>query len=146
MMTNAQRIERLNCLLRVLCRSVAQYARGASPWTPPERQAVAEAIADLANDQDYYAGKVAAAVQQRGGRPEPDTFPMDFTAINDLSIDYLLRTVLEGHRRDTAELERCAAALSDDPALGELAEEIVGNARGHGEILARLQRPTPNAA
>ena len=141
MMTNAQRIDRLNCLLRVLCRSVAQYARDAHPWTPPQRRAVAEAIADLANDQQHYAGKVAAAIQDLDGRPEPDTFPLDFTAINDLSIDYLLRTVLEGHRRDATELERCAAELRGDPTLHELAEEIVGNARGHAEILAKLQGP-----
>jgi bacterioferritin (cytochrome b1) len=137
-MTDARAVELLNCLLRTLCRSVAAYARDARPWARPDQQELVRAIDDLADDQQHYARRVTDAILELGGAPEPDTFPLDYSAINDIAIDYLLQAVIEGQDRDLAQLEQCAIALAELPPLGDLAREILGNARGHAEILAKL--------
>jgi hypothetical protein len=141
-MSRCDEIDVLNRLLRTLCRSLAMYVREARPWTPPGHEAAVAAMGQLAADQEHYVARVAAAIQQCGGRPETGAFPLRFTAINDLSADYLLSALAEHHGRDLLQIEACAAELAGLPELCALAEEIAGNARGHAEILARLLTQT----
>ena len=127
----------LNRLLHVLCRSLPMYLRDARPWSGPGQQPIQRAIDNLVGDQQMYAQRVAEAIAELDGGPDPGRFPMEFTAIHDLSLDFLLQKVIERQRRDLAAIERCAADLAGAPSLHALAEEILGNARGHLEILEK---------
>lgn len=60
---------------------------------------------------------------------------MSFTAKNDLSLTYLRREVIEHQEQDIASIERCVERLEGVPTLRSLGEEILGNAKGHLEIL-----------
>jgi len=111
------------------------YLRDASPWTGPGQQRTQQAIDSLVSDQQMYAQRVAEAITEFDGGPDQGRFPMEFTAVHDLSLDFLLQKVIERQRRDLAAIERCAADLAGIPSLRSLAEEILGNARGHLEIL-----------
>ncbi len=74
-------------------------------------------------------------------RPDPGRFAMHMTAKNDLSLGFLLREVIAQQEQDVAAIERYAAGLEEIASLHSLAEEILGNARGHLDILKEL----PNA-
>jgi hypothetical protein len=63
---------------------------------------------------------------------------MSMTAKNDLSLEFLLREVIDDQRRAAAAIEHCAAGLEDVPALHSLAEETFGNVRGHVDILTEM--------
>jgi hypothetical protein len=83
---------------------------------------------------------VAQAILDLGGHPSPGPFPYQFTAIHDLAIDYLLQRLIDGDRRDVAQIGRCTEDLAELPPLAALAEEIYGNARGHLETLEQLRK------
>ncbi len=63
---------------------------------------------------------------------------MEFASMNDAGLDYLLGQVIESLRRDLPRIEHCAAELADFPALCALAEEALGNAQAHLDILERI--------
>ena len=66
-------------------------------------------------DQQRYARRVAEAITRRGGRPNPGHFPVEFTAKNDLALDFLFREVVAHQEHDVAMIERCAAELESAP-------------------------------
>jgi hypothetical protein len=78
---------------------------------------------------------VAEAIGERGGRPDPGRFPTEFAAKNDLSLAFLLREIVESQRDEIASIERCVGQLEAESALHALAEEVLGNAKGHLDIL-----------
>ena len=125
----------LNKLLGILCRSLPAYLADARPWSRIGRHEMQTLLDRLAADQQRYARRVADAISHRGGQPNPGHFPPEFTAKNDLALDFLFREVLVHQEHDVAMIERCAAELETAPALHALAEEILGNARGHFDIL-----------
>jgi hypothetical protein len=130
-------IDSLNCLLRTLSRSLAMYLSDARPWANREDMPAWREIDDLVFDQTHYAQRVSEAISERDGRLDPGSFPAAYTAIHDLSLEFLYRKVIESHCRDIETIERCAAELDDYPALESLADEILGNARGHLELLEK---------
>jgi len=128
----------LNRMLGVLCRSLPAYLADARPWTRFHRLRIQAAVDRLAADGRMYAERVAEAITRLGGRPDPGRFPTEFSAKNDLAIDFLLREVIDNQEQDTAMLEHCAVELEGVSSLHALAEEILGNARGHLEVLKGL--------
>ena len=87
-----------------------------------------------------YAERVADAIVQCGGQPDPGRFPTEFAAKNDLSIEFLLREVVADQERDVAAIAACVGRLGGASALHALAEEILGNAKGHLDILQELMK------
>jgi hypothetical protein len=128
----------LNRLLVLLCRSLPAYLADAEPWAQADRRPIRTAIDRLTADQQIYAGRVAEAIVQRGGRPNPGPFPSEFAAKNDLSLEFLLREIAEYQEHDLLSLEHCAAQLEGEPALHALAEEILGNTKGHLDVLREM--------
>lgn len=128
----------LNRLLHILSRSLPRYLQDAKPYARPDQAALCNAIDALAADQAHYARLTAEAIENAGGMPEPQAFSAGLGAVNDLGVDYLLREVLRRHRDETAQIEAIDAELACSIAHGPLAREILGNARGHLDILERL--------
>jgi hypothetical protein len=128
----------LNRLFRMLCRSLPAYLADAKTGGWPDRESIRAAVERLAADQRMYAERVAEAITARGGRPDPGGFPTEFAAKNDLSLAFLLREVVASQREETAAIGQCVGQLEGESALHALAEEILGNAKGHLEILAEM--------
>jgi bacterioferritin (cytochrome b1) len=133
-------IPTLNRLLALLCRSLPAYLADARPWTATGDRRLQGAVEQLAADQRRYARRVAEAITQLGGRPDPGRFPAAFAAKNDLSLGFLLEEVLDHQERDVSLVARCAAELEGVPALHALAEEILGNAKGHLDVLREIAK------
>jgi hypothetical protein len=128
----------LNRLLALLCRSLPAYLADVKTLGHPEGEKVRAALNRLVADERMYAQRVADAIVQCGGRPEPGQFPTEFAAKNDLSLDFLLRQIVAHQDEDVAQIARCAEQLESDSALHALAEEVLGNAKGHLDLLAEL--------
>jgi hypothetical protein len=134
-MNEFQAILVLNRLLNILCRSLSAYMADAKPWARTEQRPLEAAFDRLVSDQRLYAQRVSDAIVQLGGRPDPGGFPTEFTAKNDLSLKFLLQNVIEFQRQELEFIEQCAVGLESEPALHALAEEILGNAKGHLDVL-----------
>ena len=133
-------IQALNRLLRTLCSSLPMYLADAKPWTRSEDTKLTAAMCHLVADRQMYAQRLAEAVESRGGRPDTGRFSTEFTAKNDLSLEFLLIELIDDQEQDVAAIERYVAQLAGDPALHALAEEILGNARGHLDILVEIAK------
>jgi hypothetical protein len=137
-MKSPEAVPVLNELLRVLCRSLPAYLADAKPWAHSDHQQFQTALDQLVADQQRYAQLVTEAIEAHGGRPDPGRFAMQWTAKNDLSLGFLLQEVIDQQERDVTAVAQCAAALDEIAPLHSLAEEILGNARGHLDILKEI--------
>lgn len=138
-MNAAENIAVLNRLLQVLCRSLAAYLSDATSWARPESRRMRVAVEHLVSDQQGYAQQVAEAVEAIGGRAHPGRFPLEFAAKNDLSLEYLVDEIIDDQEQSVVVIEHCAVLLEGAPSLHALAEEILGNAKGHLDILKDLR-------
>lgn len=130
----------LERLLRLLCRSLAAYLADARPWARADDHRLQEALDHLVADQQMYARRVAEAITERGGRPDPGQFSTTTAGKNDLGLAFLLQEVIADQQRAAAVVEQCAAQLENAPPLHALAEEILGNIRGHLDILGEMTK------
>jgi hypothetical protein len=131
-------IRLLNELLRLLCRSLPAYLAEARPWAHCEDQRLHVSLERLAADQRRYAERVAHAITELGSRPNSGHFPKGYAAKNDLALEFLRAEVIQQQEKDIAMIQRCAAGLEATASLHALAEEILGNARAHLEILKEM--------
>ena len=63
---------------------------------------------------------------------------MTFTDLHDLSLEFLTKQLIAHQRRDVHAIEARVPRLARDIEGQVLVEEIVGNARGHLEMLESL--------
>lgn len=139
-MQATEAIPTLNRLMTVLCRSLPAYLVDAKPWTRTVAGEPFTAIARLAADQHRYARHLANALSELGKQPSYGRFPAAFAAKNDLALDFLLKDVVACQQEDVKTIEGYAVELEGIPALHALAEEILGNAKGHLDILRGLAK------
>ena len=139
-MNSLQTIQVLNKLLRILCRSLPAYLADAKPWGQSEDQQLRAALDQLVADQQRYARRVSETIVERGCRPDPGRFPTEFTAKNDLALEFLRREMIRQQEQDVVVIQGCAAELEGTASLHSLAEEILGNAKGHLDILKEMTK------
>ena len=137
-MDQAKIADTLGRLLHILCRSLPMYLEEARPWTRRDDQPAQRALANLVADQRMFSGRVAQTILDLDGNPALGRFPTAFTSLHDLSIEFLMPRIVECQRRDLQAIEQCVHELAGTPMVRPLAEEILGNARGHLDILDAL--------
>jgi hypothetical protein len=137
-MNDAATLDCLNRLLATLYRSLPQYLHEADPWTRYGQQQAAERLAQIIADQQRDCGRLAELILDRGGQLETGEFPMEFTDLHFLSLDFLLKELVRHQRQDIARIQRCVDQLKHDSQARELGEEILGSERAHLETLEEL--------
>lgn len=137
-MTHPDTLSQLNRLLTIEFRSLPMYLHDADPWASSADDAAREALTNIIADQMQMSQQIAAYIQDLGEAPTPDEFPMEFTDLHFLSLDYLLNELLRYQQAAVAGLEECVAALSDDRDACSLAEEALGMERAHLEALEQV--------
>jgi hypothetical protein len=145
-MDHADPIDVLNRLLAIHCRALPQYLTDASPWTREGDERATAVLQQMVADQRAIAGRIAELIQQRGGRLESSVFPMQFTDLNLVSLDYLLRILPQYQQRDITAIAQCVQELGMDFEAHNLAEEALGMAKAHHEMLQELAAPPVGTA
>jgi len=128
-------VETLNELLATLAYSLPAYLSDARPWATSAEKTLRDAVERIDVDQRHYASRLAEAIDRLGGQVALGRFSASFAAKNDLALAFLRQELIERQQQDIDSLRRCLARLEADPDLYELAEEIIGNARGHLDVL-----------
>jgi hypothetical protein len=135
-------IHLLNRLLAIMCRSFPQYLRYARPHVPAGRGDVLEALEAVALDEDVLAERISRAIIDAGALPRTGEFPMEFTDLHDLDVDYLVKIAVRYQEQDAAAIQEVVEGLQTAPAAKALAEEALGLAKGHLDSLYELtQQP-----
>lgn len=128
----------LNRILATLNRSLAMYLADADPWTRAGDEQAAAALARIVEDQRRDVNRLAEVIIDSAARVDPGQWPMEFTDLNFLSLDYLMQELIRHQREDVAQIQRCASLLANDRNARELAEEVLGSEQAHLEALEDL--------
>lgn len=134
-------IDILNQLLALEYRSLAQFIKVTSPWVGRDNERAYRTLENIVADQNAYAQRVAELIVARGGIPDSGEFPIEFTDLHMLSLDFLIGELIRMQRYDIELIEDCVARLQGDREARNLAEEILGSERAHLEALEELATP-----
>ncbi len=134
-MNNGQTLDLLNRLLAIHQRSFPTYLCSAPPFTGEPDEKASETLAQIVEDQTGMAKRIISLLLSSGGHPESGDFPMEFTDMHDLTIDFIVRRAVGYQVQDVASIAACVDALRLAPTAHALAEEALGMAKGHLESL-----------
>jgi hypothetical protein len=137
-MTPPSTIDILNRLLVLHMRSLPMYLSYAPPYqlyNHPKAKAVLDQIVE---DQRGTIDRMATIILDGGGTVDYGEFPMSFTSLHDLSLNYLIKLLIERQEKFIAACERLADALKMAPYAQATAREAVGEAKGHLDNLQEL--------
>jgi hypothetical protein len=130
----------LNRLLVIHHRSLARYLSYASPtWLRGDGPA-RKVLESIAVEQERFVDRMGEMIIENNGVVQFGSFPMSFTAYHDLSFEFLLDRLLESQVRAIDVMEACVAQLDEAPWVKSLAQEALGAARGHLELLEELKQ------
>ena len=137
----------LNEVLAILEQSLPMYLRFAPPWVGNGEQRTRLAWESVVADRETAIAKLSALLDSRRHTIDHGEFPMDFTSLHDLSLDFLVQQLIEHERRDVDAIATRLSRLSSDPEGQALAGEILVNARHHLESLeSSRSAKSPNGA
>ena len=135
----------LNHLLAIVGRSFPQYLQYSRPYIPPGRSDVVETIQAIAVDQDGLADRITLMLREAEAPIHAGDFPMEYTDVHDLGIDYLVGMAVEYQQQDVQLISDLVEQLQASPAAKSLTEEALGMAKGHLESLKELTAAETNA-
>ena len=137
-MSSAETNAILNQVIVLLNRSLAVYLGDARPWMGGAGPEVQETLAAIVGDQQQSADRLSELVLENGGDVMSGEFPMTFTSLHDLSIEFCLGKLIQRQQQDVQFLQQAVAALERSPLAKSLVEETLGAAKGHLESLQEL--------
>ena len=131
-MNSQQEIDLLNRLMGVLGSSLPAYLHNTAPWADRSDENGRTLLARIASDQQQLARRITAAIRDLGGLAKPGRFPIEFTATNDLSADYLVKKTALLYSRDVETVQEVVDKLTESPPqLRALAEDVLALAKQH---------------
>ena len=128
----------LNRLLAIVGRSFPQYLQYSRPYIPTGRSNLKETIDSIVGDQDVMVERISQTLYNAERPPRYGEFPMEYTDLHDLDIDYLIGAAIKYQQQDIASISAIADQLQLAPAAQALAEEALGMAKGHLDSLQEL--------
>jgi hypothetical protein len=128
----------LNRLWAIHRCSLPVYLGYAAPWARAGNDPVRDALTVIGADHRHMAERLEELIVESGGVVGGVEFPFRFTAWHDLSLDYLRHRLVQDQQQRIAEIERCVAQLPSSPRAAAIAQEALGEAKGHFEMLREL--------
>jgi len=139
--------EILNRLLVIHNRSLPMYLSYAVPWSGRGNEAAGEALSLVVADHKNMVDRLGEMILDNGSSVSSGEFPLRFTALHDLSFEYLLQKVVEHQKKAIEEIAECTDQLRLAPAAQAIAQESLGEAKGHLKSLEELaERPAASGS
>ena len=116
--------------------SLVRYLGYARPWTDAnEASSVLVQVADM---QNATADRLESLILARDRSLPGGDFSMQFTSWHDLALGFLLPKTVEHQRGVVAACQDAISGMDDDQEALAMAEEALGEAKGHLETLIEL--------
>ena len=131
-------IDILNRLYVLHHRSLAVYLHYAQPYRLSRDVRAATVLAHMAEDHNRTSDRLASMILDANGQVDPGEFPMSFTGLHDLSVDYLVKQLIDRQKKHIAACEKLADLLPLAPYAQAAVREAVGEAKGHLDNLEEL--------
>lgn len=124
--------------------SMPTYLSFTHPWFGEGDEEAVDVLRQIAIDHKYVVDKIMTPLEAAGQDEHLGNFPMEYTSLHDLSIEYLVRRAVPYQELLLKRLEDLIEAMpADEAAPRELAEETLGLAKGH---LKNLQEAVADLA
>jgi hypothetical protein len=136
----------LNRLFITIYRSLPMYLTYAAPWCHRGDERIEETLRHLVADHKAICARIAEYLQEQQAPLNTGDYPMGFTDLHDLSLDYLVSRMIRCQQQDIAVIANCVQELKAVPTARTLAEESLGAARAHLESLEQLAATAKAAA
>ena len=114
------------------------YLRSAHPWTHRGDEPAREVLGDIADDAQRWVERISDVLLAEHAVIQRGTFPIEFAAIHDVSLDYLIGRLIDCQRKDAEVIADCTAALPENSTAKALAQEMLGAAKGNLQSLEEL--------
>ena len=134
----------LNRLIAIHGRSLVMYLADATPWTSRGDDAAVAVLMGIAADRRATVDRLGEMVLDRAGTAEQGVYPGQFAGKHDLSLRYLLPQLVEHQRQMIVDIEQCVGQLEGDLLAKAAAQEALGEAKGHLELLQEAIREIDN--
>jgi rubrerythrin len=140
---DAQTQTLLQSILRRESRSLLQYLQESFPWTTLDKQSAVAQVQKMSQEERDAATRLARFLgRHQIDLPYLGSFPMDFTTINFIGLDYATPLLVKSEREALAELERELPQVTDAEARG-LVQEIIAVKQRHLKDLENLATGLP---
>jgi hypothetical protein len=124
-------------------RSLLQYLQESFPWTTAENQAAVAQVKKMSAEERDGAARVARFLRRHQiDLPYLGAFPMDFTNINFIGLDYAVPLLVKSERAAIAELEQDLKLITD-PGAQSLVQDILTVKQRHLKDLETLASGMP---
>ncbi|MCP4192940.1 MAG: hypothetical protein GY768_20185 [Planctomycetaceae bacterium] len=141
-MGDSTTIDVLNRLLALHSHSLPMYLVNAPPWVAEEQLDAATALRHVGEDQQLMSDRIGKLIVEYGEVPQMSEFPMVFTDMHDLSLDYILTEVKRRQQYEIEQIQACIGQLQEAPVAKAIAEEALGAAKAHLENLVEAETVT----
>lgn len=142
-MLPANQFEILNRIAALHHRSLPTYLTYARPWVRTGSESKANIIEDIAADHHDLVQRILRVLEADDRPIYLGDFPMAYTDLNDLSLDFILRELTRYERRLLRTLEEIATWVDRDHPSYLLVNMAIGMAVGHLENLAEANGGSP---
>ena len=124
-------------------RSLLQYLQESFPWTTAENQAAVVQLKKMSAEEREGAARVARFLRRHQiDLPYLGSFPMEFTTINFIGLDYAAPLLVKSERAAVADLERDLSRITDSEARS-LVQGILTVKQRHLKDLETLAAAVP---
>lgn len=138
MLNASQTCSSLNRLSVAHSRSLTVYLQYAPPWLEKGHEEVTTVLEQIVRDQEATVDRIGTMIQSAGEDVDPGKFPISFTGLHDLSIEYLVSLMIEGQREIISISEKAVSELAADAMAQAVAQEAVGAAKAHLDSLLEI--------
>ncbi len=128
--------QNLEQLLPILSRSLLQYAVYCWPWTSPEEEFERVELERLAQRQQRDVEKIVAFLDERERAIDLGIFD-DWSWLHFVSVDFLLKYVVENQQQVVEAIKATQQAEAGDPDAQKLLDDVL---REEEAILSELNR------
>ena len=135
----------LNQVLIALHRSLPLYLGFADPWVTFGNEEPRRVLSRVVADNQEGVDRLTALLDSRRYTIDFGEFPMNFTSLHDVSLDYLVTQLGEDQLREVQLFESSLERLTDDPEGREVVAEILTRSRRHLHSLEGLKRQPAKA-
>ncbi|WP_437205797.1 hypothetical protein [Planctomicrobium sp. SH664] len=142
MMTDSTNYDRLNDLLVDIHRSLLRYVAEAWTWSQVEDQGLEDLVHRLAAGQEDNVRRLAELLMSRRQRIDFGMYPLAFTSLHYVAIEYLLQELVASQTAIVRQLEDSLISFQSDPQALAVLRQVVDSERA---ALNELRAATSSA-
>ncbi len=142
-MNDPQTVARLHEIIRRESLSVLLYVGQAFPWTTARNNSALTELKRIIDEEQAAINALGTfLVRKHASLPWIGSFPSSYTTSNFLSLDYVLKRLIEFERPSIQHLEKDVSALADAEAKAKV-QALLDVKRQHLRELELLAMPHP---